>query len=452
MNSLYRALYFRTFVLFFLILLPFLVFFTLGYDINLNKSSLSQSLLISIVTLPRNSKVVEGNKIVGKTPTEVRGQNNLPITLDITQNNYFPEKFTFLSNSNTVANISNLSLMPDKPAILSTNTTNEEIVSILSDRLILMKINNKYYTKSYTFGGVENTESLISNQDDLSLVNGNYIDIGGAYYFYESQSLLTQKSEKWIFFDLKKLPFKTNKIIKKNSIYLIQTDDSQLWYYDIESNLLKFIESNVFGISKVINSEFVWILKDSKIYRIDSLNDSSFQINTNQGYYNLDIFRKSNRAQNFFDIKNVFQGVAVKYGTDLIYIPDFDTSQSILISNSVESFEIAGSAIFWIDSKGDFYVNNLELKSESLLGQLPTENTPADNIKISYYSAWKRVFVYLKDQTYTSWFDKSVLNTSVLKYFPYSFSKGWCLAGVTEKNQFCIENNKLVSYRNTRIW
>lgn len=452
MNSLYRALYFRTFVLFFLIILPFLILFTLGYDISLNKSGLSQSLVISIETLPRDSKVIENNKTIGNTPAEVRGENNVPITLNVTQNNYFPEKFIFFSASNTVANISNLALLPQTPIILSKNPTSQTLVTILNDSVVLVKEDNKFYIKNYTFGGIENNQIPINNSENVNLLNNYFVDLGGAYYFYDSQVLLISKDEKWIFKDLKKLPLKVVKIVKKNTSFLIQTDNSQLWSYDSETNLLKFIESGIFGISKNINSDFIWILKGSEVYRIDSSNDLNFQFTVNRQYYNFDIIKKLDNSLSSFDVKSVFQGIVLKYNTDIIYIPDFDTKQSVLITNNAESFEAFGSSVFWLSDNGSLFSNNLELKSEVIIDKIPLKSESIEKVKISYYIPWKRLFVYSDDKVNTVWFDKSVLNSSILKYFSYSFSGGDCLVGITEKNQFCIEGNKLVSYRNTKIW
>lgn len=452
MNSLYRALYFRTFVLFFLIILPFLVLFTLGYDINLNKSGLSQSLVISLETLPRNSKVVEKNKIVGNTPTEIKSETNTPITLDVVQDNYFPEKFTFLSASNTVANISNLTLIPKSPIILSKNPSNQSLVAILNDRLILTKEVGNFYIKNYTFGGIENNQVLVNNSEKIALLNNHFIDLGGSYYFYDSQSLLLLKDEKWIFKDFKKFPFKAVKVVKKNTVFLIQTDNDQLWSYEAETNLLKFIESDISGLSKTINSDFIWILKGSQVYRIDHFNDLNFQFTTNRQYYSFDTIKKSSSSRSFFDVKSVFQGIVLKYDEDLIYIPDFDTKQTIPITNKAKSFETIGSSIFWISDNGSLFANNLELKNEVTFDQILLKKESLENIKISYYVPWKRLFIYSDNEVNTVWFDKSVLNTSILKYFPYTFSSGDCLVGITEKNQFCIEDNKLVSYRNTKVW
>lgn len=452
MNSLYRALYFRTFVLFFLIILPFLVLFTLGYDINLNKSGLSQSLVISLETLPRNSKVVEKNKIVGNTPTEIKSETNTPITLDVVQDNYFPEKFTFLSASNTVANISNLTLIPKSPIILSKNLSNQSLVAILNDRLILTKEAGNFYIKNYTFGGIENNQVLVNNSEKIALLNNHFIDLGGAYYFYDSQSLLLLRDEKWIFKDLKKFPFKVVKVVKKNTVFLIQTDNGQLWSYETETNLLKFIESDISGLSKTINSDFIWILKGSQVYRIDNFNDLNFQFTANRQYYSYDTIKKSNSSRSFFDVKSVFQGIVLKYDEDLIYIPDFDTKQTIPITNKAKSFETIGSSVFWISDNGSLFANNLELKNEVTFDQIMLKKESLENIKISYYIPWKRLFIYSDNEVNTVWFDKSVLNTSILKYFPYTFSSGDCLVGIAEKNQFCIEDNKLVSYRNTKVW
>jgi hypothetical protein len=452
MNSLYRALYFRTFVVFFIIIIPFLVLFTLGYDINLNKSSISQSLLVSIETLPRGSSVLNQNQVAGTTPTEIRAQNNDPITLDITQNNYFSEKFTFLSTANTVANISSLALIPQKPLFLSKANSGEEIITVLSDQLILIKKDNTFLVKNYTFSGIEKAEFIVENLDGSSLKNYNFVDIGGAYFFPDSQKLLFVKDDKWSFKNFDKSPFLASNIVKKNTLLMILTKENQLWLLDLDTNQLKFVDSEIFGLSKIANSDFIWILKGTQVYRVDNFNDMNFQISPEQKYHNFTVAKNPNSKFSFFEAKNVFQGVVLKYDSMLTYIPDYDNKQFSYLTNSAEVFETSGSTIFWTDDKGDLFANNLELKTEIKLGQLAFDNKNFDKISIFYYSPWKRIFVYSEDKTYTVWFDKNIPNSSILKYFPYSFTGGNCLSEVIEKNQFCIQDNSLVSYRNTRIW
>jgi hypothetical protein len=451
MNSVYRAVYFRTFVIFFIIVLPFLVLFTLGYDINLNKSSLSKSLLVSLETLPRGSKVLSDSQVIGSTPVEIRGKNNTPITLDIVQNDYFPEKFIFLSSTNNVANISNLALIPQKSSILSKANDGEELVTILNDRLVLVKNGSTFAVKNYTFGGIADTELPVDNQSKVELKNKYFIDIGGAYFFPDSQKLLVFKDEKWSFKDFDKFSFNVDKIVRKNSLFLIQSKSNQLWLYDLDTNQVKYIDSDIYGLSKTANSDFIWILRGSQVYRVDNLSDTNFQISSDQRYYNFNILKKNDNSL-FFDAKNLFQGVVLKYDSQIVYIPDFNSKQSVVLTDTAMSFETIGSTIFWLDSKGSLFANNLELKDEVKIGQIDTGSNLLNRVRISYYPTWKRVFVYLENKVYTVWFDKNVLNTSILKYFPYSFSDGNCLVGITEKNQFCIENNSLVSYRNTRIW
>jgi hypothetical protein len=451
MNLLYRALYFRTFVVFFLIILPFLVLFTLGYDLNLNKSGLSKSLLISIETIPRGAKIQSENKFVASTPTEIRTANNKPITLDITQANYFPEKFTFLSNSNNVANISNLALLPQKPTALSKTDSQETLIAILKEDLVLTQINGKYGTKSYNFGSIQNTFNQLENSDLISIVNNSFEDLGNAYWFPDSNALIILKEGGGLIKNLQKLPSSPIKIVKKNDDFLIQDASNKLWKYNSITDRLFFVDSGVTGLSKTISPDFIWILKGSKVSRLDDITDTNLQVDTNNPYFTFDTIDNTENKISF-EAHNVFQGILFKYDSKLYYVPDYDSRQFQIVSVLARNTYTSGSVIFWINDKNDLFASNLELKTENLLGNLSLTSANVDRIKMTYYPTWKRLFVYQSSGSSTVWYNKDTANNSVLKYYPYSFSTGSCLVGIFEKNQFCIENNQLVSYRNTRIW
>jgi hypothetical protein len=196
MNSFYRAFYLRTFVLFFLIIVPFLVLFTLGYDLNLNKSSLSKSLLINFDTLPRGANVLNNGIKVASTPAEISIQNGQQVTLNLEQTNYVSEKFTFFSanNDNSFAKISNLTLMPSKPQKLGNAVQGYNKIAILDEGRVLAKKGDDYHIMSYNFGGLQSESTVIQNPDKSSIKEGFFVSTDNGFWFPDDNTLLYQNS------------------------------------------------------------------------------------------------------------------------------------------------------------------------------------------------------------------------------------------------------------------
>jgi hypothetical protein len=231
------------------------------------------------------------------------------------------------------------------------------------------------------------------------------------------------------------------------------SDTNQLWYYALDSDKLQFVESGITDIGATKSPDFIWILKGNNVYRYNNANFTTITFQPTEIYHSFSKSVAGENTLNFFEVKNVFQGIAIKYGPQIIYIPDFDNKQNVAISDSGKAVFTSGSSVFWIDEKGVLYEYNLELKTEAVITTLEvTSETKYDRILFYYYGTWKRVFVYAENKVYTFWFDRDISNSSIIKYYPYILSTGKCLPLVVEKNQFCIENNDLVSYKNTKIW
>ena len=455
MNTFYRALFFRTFVLFFLIIIPFLVLFTLGYDLNFNKNSLSQSLLISVDTIPKSALVNNKGTQISTIPAEISTQNDKTTKLEISEPGFYTEKFSFFSKSpsNSVAKISSLTMMPERYESLSSPASNQEFISLLNDNLLLLKEKENYFLKTYSFGGAQNKNIEISNPDAVILINNYNIDLGGVFWFPDSKAIMLKNNNAWELKNLAKFPFSVADISKKDDSLVLLNSDNQLWIYDINTRLLRFVESNVNGLSMTKNPNILWVLKGKEVYRYDENQSLLVATENDKPSFVLEQSLTGSVGHNTFEVANVYQGIAFRYGDVITYIPDFDKSKPFVVASGAKSLYAVGSVIFWLDKDSKLTIVNLELKSETLVTGVDLDKTkPFERVSFFYYVPWKRLFIYSDNKDYTMWYDKDTANSSIIRYYPQLQSSGSCLPLVLEKNQFCIESGSLVSYRNLKLW
>jgi len=111
------------------------------------------------------------------------------------------------------------------------------------------------------------------------------------------------------------------------------------------------------------------------------------------------------------------------------------------------------NSLFWIDEDKKLFSYNLFLKNLvafDKIDQLENENN--GQLKIFYYFQWRRILIYSPTKVVSVWFDKDVINTSIIDYFPVLWiDNKKCLSKVFDRYQFCA-SGELESYRNTSIW
>jgi len=138
----------------------------------------------------------------------------------------------------------------------------------------------------------------------------------------------------------------------------------------------------------------------------------------------------------------------------LYYVPDFAKNIPVLIGPEVFSWFAAGSSLFWLDRSFNLYVQNLNLNIQKFLSQFNLDsNLTYHQLRIFYYSKWKRLFIFTPKEVYALWFDKDIFNDTIVAYYPVLWvSQASCLSRISNDYQFCLLDGQLINYNNTYIW
>ena len=90
MRDYHRKSFFLIFAVFFVIISPVLIFYSLGYGFDVDSQQIENSLSIQIEPIPRRSKIVSGNAEISVFfGGELKAKDNTQTSLTVRANNYF---------------------------------------------------------------------------------------------------------------------------------------------------------------------------------------------------------------------------------------------------------------------------------------------------------------------------------------------------------------------------
>jgi hypothetical protein len=465
MTNSIRRTFFLIFAIFFIATTPFLVIFSLGYyNFDINTREFENSLTINIDSRPRDIEVFSGDKKIKEGVGELRANSNQIIPLTIKSEGFLDENFSLWAKAeqNTTARINSLWMLPNEKD--STFGSDYIPIYLLSENLILLQErigSMNYFIQNYSFNGyrgnpvkVENIDNLmISSQSEWEEINQNI------YWDKKSAQVIIRKNGQWQL----KSSLKINKQFRSlawlnNETVLGLDTQSKLWIWNIGTETLRYFDQDFDGLAYTTIPQNIWLWKRDTVYRFTP---SQFGENTNleEGVFAIsndfrsETEKNNNLTKSFFSVKNLYQGLVFFVDSKLIYIPDFDSSQTTFIANNIQTYTTLDNTLFWIDSNKLLFSYNLYLKNLVSIDRIPElENQNPDLVKIFYYFQWRRIFIYTPTKVIAVWFDKDVINTSIIDYYPVLWiDNKKCLSKVFDRYQFCL-TTELEGYKNTVIW
>jgi len=457
----YRRSLFILFSIFFVVITPFLVIYSLGFDPNFETQKLSNTLNINIETLPRGAEV-SGEK-TGKwsTPIELKAMDNQTIGLNVQADNYLPEKFLFWGREgqNTTAKVTNLVLLPKNADITSDFNPNKALAFLSSNRILFYE-NEDLYLQIFSFGGLQGRKEEIKTTTERLIEPGHWEVLSEKSFWSPSQNFLLVKLDSgWNLFDLNSLPIQSLSLAHNFDNQAIILDrEKQLWLLNLETRDLNFLVEGIDGLDSSNSPDSIWFWQKEKIFRISKglVDTENFSI-SDKLYSENEMLLKIDRTPNTFrdfEVASLFQGLLVKIKDNAFYIPDFnkDMENWQVLTTNLQTFGVDTNTFFWLDKSNNLFSYNFLLKNQETLGRLELVGDPLD-YRIHYYYNWRRLMVYSANQTYSVWYDKEILNKSILKYYPNLWiENSMCMAKIIDRFQFCIKDNKLQGYRNTALW
>lgn len=456
MDSKQRQAIFTIFAVFFIVLLPFIIMLSLGYGFDIKKGSVTNNLTVKIQTFPRNADVLVGDRKF-QTPAELSVPSGQQTQIKIEKENFISEDFEFASNpnQNATARIDGLWLLP---SAAEAEFQTENILSILDKNYLLLDKNGTYGIANYSFAGIRDEFLEISNPSKIKIQEGLWQTLLQNVFWNQEQGLmLYQKNNfQWEIVDLKIFPhsFVSAVSLNKNQVLLLNSN-GDLWFLNLETKVISFVENNISGLAFTESPDMVWILQRDSIYRLErtGLDPVNLDLKNFKFSNSRTIFRAADSIDrqkfNNFVTKNLFLGLVFKIGNNIVYVPDSNKESYKIITNDTKSIGTSGSSIFWLDAQNNLHTYNLLTQQERLI-VLPQASFDSDaKVILSYYTSWKRLFVYDQKKLFTVWIDLEINNEAILNYSPFLWLENQsCFGAINNNYQFCSQQNKLLVYKN----
>jgi len=474
----YRKIFLRSFAVFFLGLSPFLTVYSLGYNLDIDQAKLTHSVDITVSTIPSGASVYDNEVKVATTNvvgSKLTARDGELVNLKVVKDDFLSEKFDIWGkpNQNTIARLSPLVLLPAKGKMISSDDR-KKLLSLINKDYLLYSQNNQLFAQLYSFAGIlGNPEPVaLASPTLISRIDQNYWEdlFDGIYWQSSSDLLLHRFQGNWYLFDLRRTNLNILDVVRLDETSVLALDDQKkVWIINFFSlpnhptSLITFLIGEIDGISYTRSPDSIWFWRSDRIFRVPRGNIRLFAQNTDIYEYlrfeNFGRIARNTKVDEILDskfvVKAVHQGLAFKIDHYIYYIPDFARNQPISIAQDVLAFSTAGNTLIWLDNQFSLYTDNLNLNSKQFIGNLNLNLNKIDKrqLKVIYYFKWRRVLVYTPSQVFAVWFDKDIINYSVVGYHPVLWiDNAFCESEIVQDFQFCSKENKLFAYRNTDLW
>jgi hypothetical protein len=450
-----RRVFFFVYAIFFVILTPFLVFISLGYDIDFERFQLNRTLKLEVDTIPRNADIYNQSKKIFESPASAKVLGNIPIELSIVEKNFVDEKFVLWSSqeSNESVLLRNLGLLPNSSIVLSQNQ-NFTPVTLLREGFVVLASDNIYQIQGFSFNGMEGVPLPIVNIGKQIITKGHWEFIANNFYYKADQGLiLYRQGNTWF---LKKVDTIANSrviqiaVVNERSIFVLN-EKSELWSLNLSSDIPTFVDSNIQGVKRTLIPSVIWIHKYDKVYSVesDNLDSSNYQVEE-RNIFIQDIRENSNQK---FDVLNVNNGIIFKFDQVLMFVPDNNDQKKFILTNNSATAKSFDDIVYWVDYEKNLWSYNFYLQDIDRYGKLNTTTNAEQLGFMDYYPSWNRLFIYSGEEVFSVWNDIKTDNESILEYSNTKWINGAsCQVRIIEKSQVCISGNLLILYSNNNIF
>jgi hypothetical protein len=431
----------------------------LGYEVDVQNQELKNTHTLTVQTLPRGANVSIGEEDF-ESNVELRTQDDISFDINIQEDNYLDEKFSFLAppEQNSSARILNLRLLPSEIS-LSQEKEGFDYLSLLSqDEILLTNSEGDYFIHSYSIAGLQGQVEPIETELNREIEAGWWIQLVDKVFWNQDSGVLLYRDpveNTWKMLDLFVYPQKFISIVLFSEEEVLLLDEAGgLWVLNIETQDLDFVDAGYSGLAYTESPDSIWLWRQDRIYRLDRgrLDQSIFQVTKAPFLSDLDLLPTQPISYQSFAVKAGFLGVLFKVENDLYYSPDATSGNWHHLSNEVEFFTTHEASVFWLDQNQQLSTYNILLGSYRNFGQIDFNQTELTDIRLSYNSRWTRLFIYSQDQVKSLWVDTEIVNETISRYYPQAWiDNSLCLPEIRDSYQFCIQDNQLVQYQNNTI-
>ena len=463
-----RRNFFMIFAIFFVVCTPIILIYSSGFNINFRNTEIKTNLSIKVDTKPSGATINIDDKPTGNSPVEFGVADSNPVTINIQKPNFVVENFVIGGDKtkNTFADLTNLYLLPTInetvfDSKLGSNSSNF-ILEIISESQLLINNNGSIEIQDFVLSGtvgnpqilrqsvVDGGKNVIKSDLSAEIIAKlmkpsdviNFWQKLDQDYFYRDNLVLIKKYDYWLVIDLNTLNITATGLIKLDNENLLILDiEKKLWIYNTQTKINRFFDQGFERISGMPMS--VWLWKSDTIYKLENRNllDKKLILSNH-------IYLKNDNIPTQFGknliVQNLFQGVAIQIGNLLYYVPDYKTNEWQLIGNNVQVTMTENETVFWIDSFGNLYTNNMYNNNPKLLGKNVDFNG-----KMGYNKDWKRLMFYYPNRVKSIWYNKDSISEPIIGYSDQIWlTNQTCYQKIVDKAQYCLKNGNLVVYKN----
>ncbi len=453
MNIATRQTFFRFYAIFFILITPFIVIYSLGYNFDWQNQTLSKNLFLKIQTLPRGADVEIQNAKKYTTPTEIRLSTDSPKKISISKDGYLDENFTVWSDldKNTNTYLDKIILLPTNASSIQEFASSVDFLTFLPESRALFYSDNNVFMHSYSTNSVSAPISVTTDLNPEDITNEDkWVFEGQDFFWNEDKKFALYKdsvSLRWNLEDLSNTILGIDDIARvSNNTFLALDQDNNLYTYRPQDERVSFLDSGFLGIYANHQSESVWLAKEDNIIRLnknrvnyDNILDSdeNFIYSTTGGLVGED---------STFEVADIYRGVVVRLGSSLYFLEDTEPNISNLLTNEAVDFTTSNNTVFWMHQEGYVQMYNFEFDVQKNLANF---DGVSDKARLYYSGDLGRLVVYDQNVN-TIWVNPANKSDNIKEHSKNTWlSNPQCQKFTEGKNQVCFEGGSIVKYQNS---
>jgi hypothetical protein len=458
MNFYHRRSFFVVFAIFFVITTPLIIIYSLGFDINYKETQIQNSTSIKIKTNVSDSTIVINQKKVGDKNYEGAISAGGNTDIKIQSPNFYDEDFILSTDkeSNSIVDISNLTLLPKSGNFIQKNSN---LIQIISPTLSIINQDSKFFVQQYAVDGYVATPKIISSvaflsgklqqykepeQSTLEVIKDNKTSWKklSSKVYYKNNHILTQNQDYWLISKLNTFDSSIKNIASIDDQNLLILDDKgSIWSYNFVKSTSSFLDSGYTNFFERENSNQIWLWKNDVIYKTD-ISEITSQRNSLDRFQQFKNPRLLQETNSNFQIMSVYQGYILRAGSLMMYIPDSKPNSWQLISTESKIITTSSSHVFWIENDNKVISYDFATNTKKYL-----TTAPSSIGYIEYSKDTNRIFMYDNENIFSYWENKDIDNKPLQERKPQTWiTNQKCLTSIIEKSIYCEQAGNLVVY------
>ena len=456
MNSATRRIFFRLYTVFFLIITPFIVVYSLGYNFDLNSRMLVTNLIVNISTLPSGSDVQLGEDTF-TTPLDLRLSSSAAQPITISEQGYASESLVVWSDlhQNSNVNLKNLVLLPQESETITSFSSATNFLNFLPGNKILYAVGDILFLQDYSLSSIGSPITIVSELKAEDFSTGNWESLQLNYYWNHTTGTLLYLdpvSTTWQAMNLQSIVLQATDIARVSSNrFLIIDELSNLYSWEPSSSQISFLDSGYFGVEARPQSDSVWLSRSNGLARINKNRLNYENILASRDTY-LIPFEQSTSLNTPVDLQvshRAYRGTIVRAGSDLFYIADNNPGVINTISRTARLHTIYNNAVFYSTATGALQMYDFDQDRQKNLALVKDTQSLQ---YLTYDPSLKRLLMYSGDGVQAIWVEPQEIAPNIISHPRSTWvdTNYTCQRYISNRSLVCFSRGELMRFTNLR--